>query len=104
MKVRSFSKTNQLHSSSSVGNSQKFDAIKLSSLLIQDVKEELFKEYEEQLKAELIPKKTREEIIAKSKSDIINQYKRMDAYFYKTDTSLSISNFEKSRNLCLYDF
>lgn len=104
MKVRTFSETKHLHSLSSVGNSQKFDAIKLSSLLIQDVKEELFKEYEEQLKAELIPKKTREEIIAKSKSDIINQYKRMDAYFYKTDTSLSISNFEKSRNLCLYDF
>ena len=57
MKVRAFSKTNQLHSLSSVENSQKFDAIKLSSLLIQDVKEELFKEYEEQLKAELTQKK-----------------------------------------------
>ena len=102
MKVRSFSKTNQLHSLSSVENSQKFDAIKLSSLLIQDVKEELFKEYEEQLKAELTPKKTREEIIEKSKSEIINQYKRLDAYFYNSGTSLSISNFEKTRHLSLY--
>ena len=64
MKVRTFSKTNQLHSLSSVENSQKFDTIKLSSLLIQDVKEELFKEYEEQLKAELTPKKTYPSILA----------------------------------------